>query len=109
MGASKPVKRSKTARAIGERLGVSARTVRRYMAQPRADYEGQSLTRSKPWAAFDVSRTTWYRLKAIKGWGVSHSHAGSQSPPQPPTLRAGGDEVGKRQGDSRHPLTPVMH
>jgi predicted transcriptional regulator len=61
MGAIRPTKRRKTALEIGEKLGVSARTVRRYMAQPRAEFEGQSLTKSKPWAALEVSRATWYR------------------------------------------------
>jgi predicted transcriptional regulator len=61
MGAIKPIKRRKSAREIAEKLGASARTIRRYMAQPRAEYEGQSLTKAKPWTAFGVSRATWYR------------------------------------------------
>lgn len=61
MGAIKPMKRRKTAQEIGEKLGVSARTVRRYMAQPRTEFEGQSLTRLKPWATLGLSRATWYR------------------------------------------------
>jgi transcriptional regulator with XRE-family HTH domain len=61
MGAIKPIKRRKTAREIAEKIGVSARTVQRYMAQPRAEFEGQSLTKAKPWATLGVSRATWYR------------------------------------------------
>lgn len=61
MSAHKPLKRKKTAREIAERLGIHVRTVRRYIAQPRADYLANSLTKSKPWEALEMSRATWYR------------------------------------------------
>lgn len=61
MSAYKPVKRKRTAREIAEKCGLSARTVRRYIAQPRAEYEANSLTKSKPWEALGLSRATWYR------------------------------------------------
>jgi hypothetical protein len=32
-------------------------------ATPRAIYEAQSLSRTKPWEAAGVSRRTWYRLR----------------------------------------------
>jgi hypothetical protein len=31
-------------------------------AKPRAEYEANSLTRTKPWEALGISRATWYRL-----------------------------------------------
>jgi len=62
MSAHKRVKRKHTARELAEKLGVTPRTIRRYMAQPRADYEANSLTSSKPWESLGVSRATWYRM-----------------------------------------------
>jgi predicted transcriptional regulator len=55
------VKRKKTARMIAERLGIHPRTVRRYIAVPRAEYEAKSITRAKPWETLGMSRATWYR------------------------------------------------
>ena len=61
MTAKRAAFRPKTARAIAEKVGCSQSTVRRYWALPRAEYEANSLTRSKPWEAMDMSRATWYR------------------------------------------------
>jgi predicted transcriptional regulator len=73
MSAYKPVKRNRTAREIAEKLGVSARTVRRYIAQPRIEYEANSLTKSKPWEALGLSRATWYRHGKPKAFEVSEA------------------------------------
>ena len=61
MPAKRAAFRPKTARSIAEKVGCSQSTVRRYWALPRAEYEANSLTRSKPWDALDMSRATWYR------------------------------------------------
>jgi predicted transcriptional regulator len=61
MGAVKPTKRKKTAREIAEKLDVSERTVRRYIALPRTEYEANSISSTKPWEALGMSRSTWYR------------------------------------------------
>ena len=52
-----------TAAELGQRLGgLSARSARRYWAEPRENYEGESKTNSAPWAQDEgVSRATWYR------------------------------------------------
>jgi hypothetical protein len=34
-------------------------------ARPRAEYEGNSLTRKKPWEAEGVSRRTWERRRRV--------------------------------------------
>jgi predicted transcriptional regulator len=73
MGAIDTTRRRKTAREIAERLGVSPRTVRRYMAQPRAAYEANSITRAKPWEALGLSRTTWYRHGKPQAFEVSEA------------------------------------
>lgn len=73
MSAHKPVKRKHTAREIAEKCGLSTRTVRRYIAQSRADYEAQSLTKSKPWEAFGLSRATWYRKGKPQAFEVSEA------------------------------------
>jgi transcriptional regulator with XRE-family HTH domain len=54
-------RKGKTARELAERLGISISTVQKYTSIDRAEYEAQSLTKAKPWAALGVSRATWYR------------------------------------------------
>lgn len=50
--------------------GRSARTIRRYVAEPREDYEARSISHAAPWRAEGVSRATWYRrLKAARVQG----------------------------------------
>jgi len=49
--------------ALAERLGVSLRQARRLWAEPRAEYEGRSLARLKPWQAEGISRATFYRRR----------------------------------------------
>ena len=39
----------------------SERNRRAAGAVPRATYEANGLTQMRPWAAFGVSRSTWYR------------------------------------------------
>ncbi len=40
------------------------RTIRRHVAEPRAEYEARSLSRTAPWRAEGISRATWYRRRA---------------------------------------------
>lgn len=54
-------RRGKTASQLAKKFGITARTVQRYTSIPRAEYEAQALTRSKPWEALGMSRATWYR------------------------------------------------
>jgi hypothetical protein len=54
-------KRKASAKALAEKWGVCARTIRNYVAIPRAEYLANSLNQSKPWKALDMSRATWYR------------------------------------------------
>lgn len=63
MAAKHPVKRptSATAKVLAKQFGVSERTVRRVMAQPRAEYEAQSASHTRPWEKLGISRATWYR------------------------------------------------
>lgn len=68
MGAIKQTRRKKTARELAARLGVHPRTIQRYIAQPRAEYEAQSIERAKPWEALGISRTTWYRRGKPVQW-----------------------------------------
>jgi hypothetical protein len=55
---------SKSTAEVAEILGRSERTARRYVAQPRAEYEASSTERAAPWAAMGISRRTYYRQKA---------------------------------------------
>lgn len=61
MAAKHPVKRPASAAELAKRFGVSPRTVRRVMAQPRDQYLAESLSSKKPWEALGISRATWYR------------------------------------------------
>jgi len=63
MSAHEPTRRPLSASALAARLGTSTRTARRVWAQPRAQYEAQSLARQRPWEAQGISRATWYRRK----------------------------------------------
>jgi predicted transcriptional regulator len=60
---AEPVRRKRkgTAKELAKKWGVSERTIRNYVAISRTEFEGQSLTKAKPWAALGVSRATWYR------------------------------------------------
>jgi len=60
MGAKYPVKRPLKARVVAEMFGVHTSTVRRKMAQPRDEFLAHSLTRTQPWQALGMSRSSWY-------------------------------------------------
>lgn len=47
MVARKPMKRPRTAREAAEALNISERTIRKYMAQPRAEYLADADRRRK--------------------------------------------------------------
>ncbi len=61
--AGNPPNRPMPARDLGSILGLSARSARRYWAQPRAAYEANSSNRGKPWQHAGMSRASWYRTK----------------------------------------------
>lgn len=69
MPAITPMKRpgNRTAAELAKRLGISVRTVRRHVAQPRAEYEANSAERTRPWETEGVSRATWYRRRRAEG------------------------------------------
>lgn len=52
--------RPKKARELAEKFNLSVRTVQRWWAMPRAEYEANSYSRTKPWEHFGISRRTWY-------------------------------------------------
>ncbi len=45
MAAENPVRRTKTARELAERLGVSVRTIRKIAAEPREEFEARARQR----------------------------------------------------------------
>ena len=47
MAALEQTKRKKPAKYFAEKMGVSIRTVKRYIAQPRSDYESEAESRRK--------------------------------------------------------------
>jgi hypothetical protein len=56
-----PMRKNTTAAELAKRLGVNIKTVYKYTAVPRVEYEANSLARAKPWEALGMSRATWYR------------------------------------------------
>ena len=54
------MRKGTTAAELAKRLGVNIKTVYKYTALPRAEYEANSISRSKPWEALGMSRATWY-------------------------------------------------
>ena len=56
-----PMRKNTTAAELAKRLGVNIKTVYKYTAMPRAEYESNSITKAKPWVALGMSRATWYR------------------------------------------------
>jgi hypothetical protein len=56
-----PMRKNTTAGELAKRLGVNIKTVYKYTALPRAEYEAESITRAAPWEALGISRATWYR------------------------------------------------
>ena len=55
-----PMRKGTTAAELAKRLGVNIKTVYKYTALPRAEYEASSISRAKPWEALGMSRATWY-------------------------------------------------
>lgn len=55
------MREGKTAAQLAKELGVNIKTVYKYTAEPRKDYESKSINRNKPWEDFGISRATWYR------------------------------------------------
>lgn len=58
MGAEHAVKRKRTAREVAEQLGVSERTVRNFVAQPREQYLAEAAARHE-------------RIRAMRAEGLS--------------------------------------
>lgn len=56
-------RRPKPMRDFVEQTSRSARTIRRYLAEDRADYLARSLERAAPWITEGISRATWYRRR----------------------------------------------
>ena len=69
MGARRPCSRGHhTAAALAELMGMSPRTIRNHVAEPRRDYEARSIARLKPWLAQGISRATRYRRRKLAQW-----------------------------------------
>jgi hypothetical protein len=60
MPARESSRRNMPSAELAKVLGISPRRARSYWAEPRADYESQSLCRQRPWEAEGISRSTWY-------------------------------------------------
>ena len=75
MVATKPMKRPRTAREAAEALNVSERTIRKYMAQPRAEYLAEAEQRRKKALALKEQGLT--RRQVAEKLGISFESAKS--------------------------------
>ena len=62
MGAFKPTRRKLTARQVAEKYGVSERTVRRAVAEPRKDFEARAVQRQDQALALIESGLTYQQV-----------------------------------------------
>lgn len=70
MSATVQRKRKKTAREISERLGLSERTVRNYMAQPREHYERTAEERREIAGTMWEAGESWEAIAEAVGGSV---------------------------------------
>ena len=56
-------RRAIAAAELGQKLGISPRSARRYWAEPRRNYEVESRENYAPWNDEGISRATWYRRR----------------------------------------------
>jgi hypothetical protein len=74
LAAEHAVKRQRTAREVAEQLGVSPRTVRRVVAQPRAEYLGEAEQRRQTIRAMRAQGGTMRQIAADLGVSVGTVH-----------------------------------
>lgn len=78
-----------TAREVAERTGRSARTVRRYFAEPREDFEGRAAARRERAAALRAGGATYKAIADDLGCSTGtvgrllHEHREREGIPQP--------------------------
>lgn len=84
-GALRPVRRPLTARAVAEKIGKSERTVRRYFAEPRAEYTARAAERHERIRLLRKEGKTYRAIAAELGVSVGtvqyaiHKETGSAS------------------------------
>ncbi|WP_058235050.1 HTH domain-containing protein [Devriesea agamarum] len=74
MTALKPAKRRQTARELAKKFGVSERTIRRTVAQPRAEYVADTHTRQDRALELRESGLKWREVGEQLG-GITDSAA----------------------------------
>ena len=58
-----PMRKNTTAAELAKKLKVNIKTVYKYTAVPRKQYESSSISHARPWETLGISRATWYRRK----------------------------------------------
>jgi transposase len=69
MGAITPAKRKKTARESAAKFGVTERTIRNWLAQPRADYLAEAEARRK--TVIELKRQGLTRSQIAEHMGIT--------------------------------------
>ncbi|WP_040800702.1 helix-turn-helix domain-containing protein [Nocardia higoensis] len=70
MPAKTPVRRTKTARELAEQFGASDRTIRRMIAEPRADYESRAEEKRRRAQKLRAEGATYRQIADELGVGI---------------------------------------
>lgn len=102
-------RRTKTAEELGKNFGVSARTVRRYIAEERSDYENTAAQRRATAGRLRGEGASWEQIAAAVGGSVWSAralvrrHQQEQEQEQKRLKAGGGGEGETPQRPSRGP------
>ncbi|WP_280500252.1 replication protein RepB [Nocardia farcinica] len=70
MAAKHPVRRNKTAREIAEKYGASPRTIRRLVAEPRAEFEARAAEKRRRAQQLRAEGATYRQIAEDLGVGI---------------------------------------
>lgn len=70
MPAKTPARRTKTARELAEQFGASDRTIRRMIAEPRADYESRAGEKRRRAQQLRAEGATYRQIADELGVGI---------------------------------------
>lgn len=74
MSALRQARRAATAREVAKKLGVSERTIRRYVAEPRADYDARLTARHEQIRQLRKQGLSYRAIAAEVGCSIGTVH-----------------------------------
>ncbi|MFC8047974.1 replication protein RepB [Nocardia sp. NPDC057353] len=70
MGAEHPIRRTKTAREMAEQMGISVRSVRNIVAEPRSDYEGRAVEKRRRAQQMRLAGASYKQIAEVLGVSI---------------------------------------